>query len=354
MKPNPHPVQASVRKRFFDFFERNSTNDDLGIAPDGSRWNSLRGIFTVFLGRATSDDSPSSYPIASIDFPFEDVDIDVDDINNGSGVALWITDSGNWWGIGLEQAEVECNCDVGTECNRWNQAGLCTTWNQRNCIRWNSRNCRRWNAEQWTTETNYVCARWNKYCPSQYISGPFCTRWFRECTQYRAVTNSVKTANSNCRNYNDKNCRDYNAQTCTTWSVANCNRWNEFTFNCETCYPQWIRLIQSVNSTVSTITRFFITKTFRTEQSPLGGLELYKQDTFTDKIVRSMKIFLRGEQLSADLYHEVNFQDKVDVQDEVTYSATGAAIEPSYGIMVNPSEYNQNNFIGSIEIKQAD
>ena len=82
MKPNPHPVPSSIRKAFSDFFDRTNTQNDLGVTPDGRRWDSLRGVFRVLFGRAVSDSSPSSYPIASVSFPYTDVEIELDDIDN--------------------------------------------------------------------------------------------------------------------------------------------------------------------------------------------------------------------------------------------------------------------------------
>lgn len=347
-KPNPFSVRSSVRKAFSDFFQRNNTEGGLGITPDGSRWDLVRGLFKVLANRAVSESNPDSYPIAAVRMPFEDAEISVDGIANGSGVSLWITDSGNWWGLGLEQEEVDCNCSVGTECNRWNQGGLCNRWNSRNCRRWNSSNCATWNAEVWSTNTYYVCSKW--IAASGSPAGPGAP----SCIEYRAVTNRTRNATSTCRTYNSKNCRSYNSENCNRWTVETCNRWNEFAFDCETCYPQWIRVLQSVNSTVTTVARFLITKTFRTESSPQGGLNLFVQDTFINKLIKGIKVFIQGKEVSADLYHETNFQDKVDVEEDIIYNATGAEVTPYYGIMVIPSEYNQNNIIGSIEIEKND
>lgn len=345
------PIFSSVRKSFSDFFQRNNTEGGLGITPDGSRWDLVRGIFRVLGNKAVSDSNPDSYPIAAVRMPFEDAEISVDGIANGSGVSLWITDSGNWWGLGLEQEEVDCNCSVGTECNRWNQGGLCTRWNSRNCRKWNSRNCATWNAEVWSCTTTYPCVSYrNIPLTAPGTIGP----WATICVNYRPTTNCRRNASSNCSTYNSQNCRLYWSKNCRGWTTETCNRWNEFAFDCETCYPQWIRVLQSVNSTVTTVARFVITKTFRTEPSPQGGLDLFVQDTFLNKLVKGIKVFIQGKEISADLYHETNFQDKVDVEEDIIYNATGAEVTPYYGIMVIPSEYNQNNIIGSIEIEKND
>lgn len=353
--PNPFSVKSSVRKSFSDLFQRSNTEDGLGITADGSRWDLVRGIFRILGNKAVSNTSPDEYPIATVTMPYEDVEISLDDIDNGVGAALWVSDAGDWWGIALEQEEVDCNCSVGTECNRWNQGGLCTTWNSPNCNRWNDNNCRNFECASWNAAFSFfTCNSFTTRCVEGVCCFPAaqCTRWVTECAS-GSNTFVESTCNSfRCARWNSRNCRSFNSPNCTTWTVETCNRWNEFAFDCETCYPQWVRVLQSVNSTVTTVTRFLITKTFRTESSPQGGLSLFVQDTFIDKIVRGIKIFTQGNNIQADTYHELNFQDKVDVEETVIYNATGATITPAYGIMVNPSSYNQNNFIGSIEIEK--
>jgi hypothetical protein len=51
-----------------------------------------------------------------------------------------------------------------------------------------------------------------------------------------------------------------------------------------------------------------------------------------------------------DLFHEANFTDKVDVEEEIVYTATGAKTSPSYGILIIPSSNDQNTFVGPIDI----
>lgn len=63
-----------------------------------------------------------------------------------------------------------------------------------------------------------------------------------------------------------------------------------------------------------------------------------------------MKVYIKGKNIEADLFHETNFVDKVDVEEEIVYSATGATVTTSYGIMIFPSESGQSTFIGPIQI----
>jgi hypothetical protein len=391
-KPNPFSVLSSIRKSFSDSFNRADNEEGLGLADDGRKWDLIRGFFRILNNKAFSPSEPENYPIATINMPYQDVEINVNDFKNGSGLALWVTDSGNWWGLGLEQEEVPCNCSVSTDCNRWNQGGLCQGWNVGNCNRWNSSNCREeacssWNANSctgWNSSNcasssfvffcrTFACSAWSSRCLAWWNIGvpprtvcaiwstPTCTRWTCSSGGEREVCNSWNSRNcrswsgSNCSGnacvrWNSRNCNRWNTQNCNTWSTESCNRWFEFTFDCQTCYPQWIRIIQSANSTITTVARFLITKTFRSEPSPRGGLTLFFQNSFINKIIQSIKVFTSGNQIKADLFYDSQFQDKVDVEEDIIYTATGAEVTPAYGILVIPSEYEQNKFVGFINI----
>lgn len=63
-----------------------------------------------------------------------------------------------------------------------------------------------------------------------------------------------------------------------------------------------------------------------------------------------MKVSTENGIISADVFSDTDLTDKIIVDEEITYSPTGAQISTKYGIIVNPSSYNQNNYIGEINI----
>jgi len=89
-----------------------------------------------------------------------------------------------------------------------------------------------------------------------------------------------------------------------------------------------------------------------TETSPFGNLTLFKQDNPLAQFVRSMKIFTRNDEITTELYSDQDLQDKIEIDNEgqIVYTPTNAEVTPEYGIMIKPSEYNQQNFIGGILI----
>ena len=352
-KPGPFSSLASMRKRFSDNFNRPDTEDDLGFTEDQSRWDAVRGIFRILSNLAYAPpEQNQNYPIASVNMPYQDVEISISAISNGSGAALWVTDSGNWWGLGLEQEEVDCNCSYGTDCNRWNQGGICLRWNAGNCNRWNSGNCNRWTCATFNSSS---CGSWNagncRTWEFAGVSGPFpffrCSTWnTRNCRAW----NASNCSSNACNRWNSRNCNRWNTRNCNRWTDETCNQWFEFAFNCQTCYPQWIRIVQSISTTITTKARFLITKTFTSQPSPFGNFTDFRQTTFVNKVIQSIKIFTKGNRIEADLFYETGFSDKVDVEQEIVYNATGATVNTSYGIMIVPSQNDQTNFIGPIEI----
>lgn len=396
MRPNPHPVPSSVRKFFIDFFARPNSSV-IGNAEDGSFWRAVRGAFKIFSSRADTNTNPSEYPMATQKMPYQDVDIQLYDIDNGSAAALWVTDAGNWYAVGIDQHPLECNCDTDTECSRWN-ARTITGWttvetggrNPYNFI--SSYTCTGGNS--FTVGGNpYFVAGNSFFIPGNsftsvqpvYYNYSVCTTYIRIafsplCVSYRnyfgisrwtisTSWNANSTGyNSGFTAYNERNvsynsldcnanfATGYNAPTFSSfingYNAETCAQYTEFKINCETCYPQYIRFIQSVGNTVSTLFSKMISPEIYTEQSTYGNFTLFKQDNPLTRLARSMRIFTKGDEAKISVYAEQNLVDNIDIDGsgEIVYTPTGVAVTPEYGIMIRPSEYNQQSFIGGIII----
>ena len=341
MKPNPHPVPSSVRKRFSDFFTRANTAEGLGITEDGSRWDIVRGVWRVFSNGAVAQNT-QDHPMATLNMPFEDVKIELNEIDNGSAAALWVTGAGDWWSVGLEQEEVDCNCSQGTECNRWNS---------RNCARWNGQECFSWFCSSYSGSTNTgVCNSYSRGNCRQYgnlyIGGNY---WVRVCNAYNSGVCLATGWNANVCTGNS--CGAANASNCASFNSQTCNRWFEFTFDCETCYPQYVRVLQSVGNTISTVFSAIVTKTFEVVSSTYGSLTLYRQTDLDAPTAQSMRVSTQQEEIQVQVFEDVFLQSEIVVDETIVYTPTGAEITPTYGIMINPSSYNQTNYFGGIEIE---
>lgn len=352
MRPNPHSVKSSVRKKFFDNFVRNNTENDLGIVSDGSRWDNVRGVFRVLFNRAVVNTDPSDFPIATVNMPFQDVSMDLYDIGNGAGASLWVSDAGNWWATVVEQTVVDCNCDTDIRCDRYNASNI-TGYNTFQTGGGNA----------FTVQTGETCTGGNVAQQGfyfDYVEGGYCRRYaagtppvcvernptyfvmgYNATTYNRRVCTPNFTTQYNARNFANA-IAGYNAKTCAQFT--------EFTINCETCYPQWIRVIQSTANTVSTVTSFLVSKTFRTVTSSFGNLQLFVQDDLNDPEVASMKVSTQGQKISIEVFEGNDLTNKIELDEEITYTPTGAQLESTYGIIVRPANYNPKQSFDRIDI----
>lgn len=104
-------ISASIRKTFRDIFSaRANTTGSLGTASDGSQWQAISKIITVLGGKAVANyipqpaDDGSEYPIAIVNMPTQNNIITLEDTDIGSGVALWVQTSADWWMVSVDSA----------------------------------------------------------------------------------------------------------------------------------------------------------------------------------------------------------------------------------------------------------
>lgn len=328
---------ASIRKRFVDTFNRADNSSDIGTASDGSLWSVIRGTWGILSNKASSSTSASAYPIATIDMPKTNVTIDLLDTANGTGAALWVTDSGNWWGLAVDQETVTtystCNA---SNCNAY------VTVSGNNC-------------NSYTTN----CNAYNLFCTSGSLYYSYnCSGGFNTstCSGFNTSTCSAYNAGKTCKSYNASNCKTYNVsnckgystptpacgggflvQTCNSYS-ANCSSFSPFSYsycsayfdytyacNPVTTYPVYIRLYQSVANTVSQIASQIISS-----------------------FAQSLKITTSGSQITTKAYSDA--AQVTQIGSDWVYTPTGVSLTPKFGIIVTPTNYSQGSTIGDITI----
>jgi hypothetical protein len=304
MRINLGAIASGIRNRFLDTFNRTNTSTDLGDASDGSKWRALRGTLKVTGNKASTSDSASSYPAATISMPKNDVTISLEGTGNGGGSLLWVTDSGNWWATDIYQytysepwyynfatGNYNCNsysnvsgCDAIGNANytrTCNFAGNCCA----TCVAWNSNNSK--NAAFCRTY-NYSAT----YSCSSSVSGYNCAAFFtyQVCNSGTAV---YSTAQGGTYYY----------------------------------YPTYIRVLRSIANSVSSI---------------VTG---YLGDNVT---VQSLRTIVSGTQITVKGYTGANLTTQVG--SDLVYNATGATVTPEYGIVITPSGSNAVNTIDSVTI----
>jgi hypothetical protein len=369
---------SSLRRRFRDTFNR-ADAASLGTASDGSLWNIVRGAFSISANKAVG--GSTDYPIAAVTMPNQNVAISLSDIGAGGGAALWVTDAGNWWAVGVYRQSEDCNCTEFynsytysynyTYVYAYNYTysysyisgytpGNCTTWASGPtccesfymCNSYNTSNCcgNTCNAYNTSNCCGYTCYGYNAY-NSKNKTGGNCQGNYCSCY------NGVNCAASSCSCYNAVNCASsYNAcqyyQGCnaciesnatnTNYANANANAtmdayatgtgnatgYSGPFYNCGTCYPSYLRVFRSVSNVVTTVVNQLIGET-----AP-----------------QSMKVLTSGTQITTKLYSDPSLVTQIG--SDIVYTATGAAISPAYGITVVPSSYSQSYSVGEISIEK--
>jgi hypothetical protein len=104
-------ISSSIRKVFVDIFSaRANTTGSLGTASDGSQWEAVSKVIEVQAGKAVANyvpqptDAGSEYPIAVVNMPTQNNIITLEDTDIGSGVALWVQTSADWWMVSVDSS----------------------------------------------------------------------------------------------------------------------------------------------------------------------------------------------------------------------------------------------------------
>jgi hypothetical protein len=121
------------------------------------------------------------------------------------------------------------------------------------------------------------------------------------------------------------NCAAY---TCTAWT---CVTFTNVNCNCQTCFPSYVRVIQSIGGMVSQLIKWRV--------SELGT-----------QIVNSMRITTSGSQITVEPYANADLTSKIG--SDLVYTPTGVTLTSAYGIIVEPSPTSQGYEIDEITIEK--
>lgn len=210
-----------------------SNSSSLGKTDSGATWTNIRGSWGISSNTASSSDSASGYPLATLTFSKEDITLTAKGVGPGVGTAFWVTDSDNWWGTYVDTEQTCDTCSSGGNCNAYSTQ--CTASNptvaQYGCISANATvygvtsyyggNC----ASYATGYTGGNCA---SYGTTYY--GP-------TCGIYATNSSSTSCAGNGVTGSNSAYCVVYGAGSCTTYGTkryyagaggyfTNCNAYN--------------------------------------------------------------------------------------------------------------------------------
>jgi hypothetical protein len=312
-------VASSVRKRFLDTFSaRSNTTGSLGTATDGSSWDAVNGTIQVTTGAATATTTPSAgsagtaYPMATVTLPVQNNSISLGGTNEGSSVALWVQSSSDWWMVNVE----------GTQTTNTNYASA-QTYNYAF-----AQNITYASNTSWYAATNYTTSSsTNSYTsPGGYVvnygyAGPF---------SFRAIYSSQAggTTYSSSTNYfastSYYSALVYAITYGAYYQYTSAGAFYTYAAGTTTAYNEYLKIRQSVASTVSIIASALIS---------------------TTQSIKSLRVTTSGNQITARAFSDTNFVTQIG--SDLIHTATGATVNTKYGIGVSPSVYNQSAIIGT-------
>lgn len=402
-------IPSSVRKKFFDTFNRSNTASSLENATDGSLWKAVRGIFTVTTSKAKTTDAANTYPIASINIPpsgpavspesSSSVIIDLKGASSGTGASLWVTDSNNWFAVGSTQEELityqTCNDCLGYSCNT---ALQCAAFAGGNFSSYNGNTFSTYNGN---TVNNYNGNTVNNYNGNTVANYNACNNGFN-CTNAYNARNSFCSGGYNagtCKppginpntggcppGYNTRNCKafSYNAGFCPAF---NCNITPPANYNAATGADYNAATGVVYNGATGTTYNAATGTTYNvvycsggynvcnTGYSCSGGYNSYNCNPVTTypayikilksvagtisqltsflvtTVVNSLRITVSGSTITTKAYSDVNLSTQIG--SDLIYTPTGAAVYTEYGIIVIPSGFNQTSEIDEISIERG-
>lgn len=284
--------------------------------------------------------------------------------DGGSGIALWITDSGNWWGVSYGRSiDTACNCSqcLTSYCSGGyanyasSYCGGYSTYYTSACASYSSstsyscsstsfgfaNQCSAYSttyssAVLMTYGAPYYCAVYSSgfcvaYVAASYNNGTFYSS-SSSCSTYNNVPTYYCGGYTSSLNYTCASSSYYAGPACssaytvyapactgTTYAYSICN--------CQTCYPPYIRVFQSASSVVSEITRW-------TLASMAGAFKVITNSATKIITIRPYKETSMTTQIGSDL----------------TYNATTATMANKFGIVLSPSDQIQGTQLDDFNI----
>ena len=202
MRAKRKSVVASSRKKAFVSFQ------DLFQSGFKSGWKFVRGSWRASSNVATSNTAPAQYPLVSVPMTSPNVTISIKNPGIGTGAALWVTDSGDWWGLVSSQVlstgTGACgNFNAYNPCGGTNPYNPCGSTNPYNPCPNGSGNCIPTGGTCAGTggncnSTSGNCVGTGGNCVATPASGGNCAVTGGNCNQTGGTCNSNPSSGGNC------------------------------------------------------------------------------------------------------------------------------------------------------------
>jgi hypothetical protein len=401
-------VEGTWRKffvsEFKDFFERANAST-LGTSPTGQAWTVGRGTWNILDGKAQIATAKATYPIALVDAGLTDFELQANEMVPGVGVIVRAESSTTWWGLvgwnnqvaysysfcpqalvnqgycivdnicqqticpGGYQTGQSCSQGpclvrqpdqlVGTGCTYAFVEGTTTctpvSTPQTTCQNICVKNCTKTTCTPGkTTCTNYP--KWGRQC---YTSEPTCTSSSFCCDRdtvcsttiviTQSCTTSAGSYRETCSGYTTVQgaCTQYGADVCTSFSTC---PGGTATQNVVCGYPNCAqtgsRQVCPVAEQTATGYNYFY-KLYLIKS--VNGVITVEQQFDIGENFKALGVLGIGPNLAVNVYRDNAYNDQIKV---LSYSSFTSPAGSNFGIFGYPSNYQEGNTIGSIQVKQ--
>ena len=400
-------VEGTWRKffvsEFKDFFERTNAST-LGTSPTGQAWTTPRGTWGILDGKAQITTSKSTYPIAVVDAGLTDFELQANEMVPGVGVIVRAESSTSWWGLVGWNNQVsytytycavalvnEGYCIVDNICQQTVCPGGYSSTQVANPLTCALRSADRvvgtgctssyisgglscQDVTVPTTICENVCIKSCQSC-STSPGTTTCTREDRitRCT----TTPGTQTCRTICCD-RDTVCRTGSrtervcnqlpgrwVESCTGSTIVQgeCIAYNEQTYSTVTTCPGGTATVnvacgypncaqtgsrQVCPQALSTATGYnYFYKLYLVKS--VNGTITVEQEFDIGENFKALRVLGVGPNLAINVYRDNAYSDQIKV---LSYSSFTSPAGSTFGIFGYPSNYQEGNTIGSIQVKQ--
>lgn len=328
--------------------------------------------------------------------------------DGGSGISLWITDSGNWWGVSYGRSiDNSCNCSTCNTCTTYQnyQGYVCNTYAYApgyNCLgytNYTSYGCIGYTSSPvyscgaygfsvsyscngWSTNFGYQCTDYdlsifytcNGYAAGGYLCllyqssawGQQCVEYDRTFTCYSFSTTYVYTCVSSQPVWTTYCSGGYTATystVCNSYSVSytpTCNQWNSYTGPSCSSFQLFYTTVCNAYSTVwspSCTVYGFTTCNCQTCYPPY--IRFFKSvSNVVSEVTRwslsamaaAFRVITNSSTKTVTIrpYREVSMTTQIG--SDLTSTQATATMETKFGIVLGPSDYVQGSTLDDFNI----
>lgn len=394
---------------FKDFFER-TNSATLGTSPTGQAWSAPRGTWNINNGKAQITTSKSTYPIAFVDVGLTDFELQANEMVPGVGVIVRAESSTNWWGLVGWNNQVSYTysfcpqalvnqgyCIVDNICQQTICPGGYVSGQScvpGPCLRTNPDQLIGYGCTQEYVRPQTSCTfestpttTCREQCVRQCQRGSTtCTPGFTTCTREDGRTRCTTTP-QNCTTSYTSVCCDRDTVCTTTYTTARVCVETSAGYYRETCagytvytppgcdedgppvcttttscpggtatqnvicgYPNCAqtgsRQVCPVAEQTATGYNYFY-KLYLIKS--INGALTVEQDFDIGENFTALRVLGVGPNLAINVFRDNAYQNQIKV---LSYSSFISPVGSNFGIFGYPSNYQEGNTIGSIQVKQ--